>query len=231
MACPDDLTAGFGVAPPATASICMLRSFFGNDPQGFEIFKSGSGMLLRQGATLHNVLTAAHNLYDHGLQRRALWVAAYFERSGDHFLASRTGTIYAIPDEFTGADEPPPEWDFALLRVKPLIGGPFAGIPLHLSLAPGATRKMIVGYPVEAACAGALAPFNAIFSVAPSGANNYSYVDQLTYEGLSGAPLLTSNPATGQIRSFGHHIRGGPDEPNRAIRYSQPVHDRIVDWA
>lgn len=208
----------------------MLRSFFGSDAHGFEIFKSGSGMLLRQSGPLHNVLTAGHNLYDHGLRRTAIWVAAYFERNGDDFRASRTGTTYAIPDEFTGADEPPPDWDFGLLRVNPLVGAPFAGIPIELSSAPGKTRKMIVGYPIEADCAGTLAPFNAVFTVAPSGANNYGYVDQPSYEGQSGAPLLASDPATGLLRSFGHHIRGGDAEPDRAIRYSRAVRDRIVGW-
>ena len=230
MPCPDGLEHGFGIGPPSTASFFMLISFFGSDEQGFEIFKSGSGMLLVQSGTLHSVLTAAHILYDHRLRRRAIWVAAYFERNGDRFLASRTGSTYAIPDEFADADEPPSEWDFGLLRVNPLVGGPFGGIPIELSSAPGRTRKMIVGYPIESNCAGTLAPYNAVFQVAPSSANNYGYVDQPSYEGLSGAPLLATDPSTGQLRSFGHHIRGGDAEPNRAIRYSQPVHDRIVGW-
>ena len=230
MPCPDGLTTGFGIGPPATGSICMIRSFFGYDPRGREIFKAGSGMLLPPSGSYRHVLTAAHNLYDHDLRRQAVWVVAYFERFGNPFLASRTGSSYSIPDEFTSAGSPVGEWDFGLLKINPLSGPKFAGIPTELSTASVATQKMIVGYPTEGDCAGTFVPYNSIFTVQPSGSSTYSYTNQPTYAGLSGAPLLAADPANGTLRSFGHHIRGGDAEPMRAIRYSSSIRSRIMSW-
>ena len=114
---------------------------------------------------------------------------------------------------FSGADEPPSDSDYGVIRVSPLGTDRFASVALAVSSATGPTAKLLVGYPNEDGCAGSSLPYHATFTVTPSGPNNYGYADQTTYEGMSGGPLIdeASGTCVGMLKAArpGNDARAG----------------------
>lgn len=230
MACPDQLTPGFGIDSPSSAALCFLKSYFGIGPDGLGLYRSGTGFLIDSGSQRRHILTAAHNVYHHGVRREARWISLWFRRNASQSLATRDATDWSFPDAFRAAPSAPGDSDYALLRCKPLGADRFSGFPLAVSTAAGETEKLLIGYPDEDRCRGKAEPYHARLAVAPSGPNTYRYRDQMTYAGMSGGPLLTRSQQTGDLTAWGIHTRGGATEMQRAIRFSADVHAEIMSW-
>jgi V8-like Glu-specific endopeptidase len=225
--CPDGLVPGFGPGDAIPNAVCATRSFFGSDAAGLDIIVSGTGYLIRSGANGSFVLTAAHNLHHPDFDREVLAMDLFFGRHGEVAAERRALAGIAFPPEYAESFAPP-QWDFGVARVA-MLNANFRPIPLAASTAAGDTGKIIVGYPDDGDCKDSFEPYHANFQVFPSGPSNYGYRDQMTYVGMSGAPLLAMQG--GQVvSSFGIHIRGpAPGEPDRhrGVRFSPAVLERI----
>lgn len=228
-ACPAGLVEGFGLDHPTGNAICAIRSYFGTNAIGEDIFWSGSGMLFATGNGRSAVATCAHNLFHRIHRRRAESLQLWFGRSGSTAAFAGVVQDFMFPDEFATLGAPP-EWDFGVILVAGLDSQAAPPIPLAESTAAGETEKMIVGYPDEGVCKDGFQPFHAGLTVFPSSPVNYGYRGQPTntYVGMSGGPLL-GRPTANQLRSYGIHIRGAPDE-HRAVRFSGPVLARMAAW-
>jgi len=227
MPCPDGLQAGFGLDAKDAAALCFVKSYFGI-VNGESLYVSGSGMLFAD-AGLRHVITAGHNLYSHRAGRFSLWTDIWFRRVGDISLASRKTVARFAPVEFSDAAVAIPEWDFGVARLETSVGADrFTALGLGLSTAVGETAKRLCGYPDEDSCRGKRRPYHADLTVMPVGQNNYGYRDQPTYFGMSGGPLFHREPS-GTLLSYGVHIRG-PGSDERAVRFSQPVRERVYSW-
>ncbi|MEO6217087.1 MAG: trypsin-like serine protease [Sphingomonas sp.] len=223
MPCPDGLNRGFGLSSPEATALCLTKSYFGI-VGGDSLYVSGSALLFLEGGRRY-VLTAGHNLFSHRAGRMAVWFDVWFRRVGDVSLASRQTTQLYVPDEFQNANVA--GWDFGVARLKSAVEEDrFNPIGLGLSDS-DETLLRISGYPNEDACQGKHLPYYADLTATAIDQNNYGYRAQATYEGMSGGPLLHKEPS-GEICSYGIHIRGGSGP--RAVRFSQPVRDRILGW-
>ena len=230
MPCPDQLDPGFGIAPPHRNAICFAKSYFGIGPDGLGIYRTGTGFLIDSGNVRRHVLTAAHNVFHHNVRREAQWISLWFGRNGATALATRDATGWSFPQAFEDADIAPGDCDYALLRINPLGADRFDGLTFAVSSAQGLTEKLLVGYPDEGTCKGKAEPWHVRLSVEPSSPKNYRYIDQPTYAGMSGGPLLTGNTAGDGYKAWGIHIRGGDTEQQRAIRFSESVYEEIMSW-
>lgn len=222
MVCPFGLSSGTGLGGSFGSSICYLRSDFGALSDGHSLFRLGTGAIMNTDATGTYVLTAAHNVFINANAQKASKVELWFGCIGSSAQDYSVTDQYKLPQAFLGASYDPTN-DFAVIWVPALDQALFPPIGLFMSQNPQNAR--LVGYPVEAACAGTRQPFHADLSANPSSPDNYAY-GQVTYEGMSGGPLIVSRPDG--VLSCGVHIQGtGAD---RAVRVSNNMASQLSQW-
>lgn len=224
MSCPEGLDAGFGTVSAVQRAICYIRSDFGSDTTGHGLYRLGTGLLIATSDTASSVLTAAHVLYSNEVGRAARKVELWFACYGQSYQADRIAHSIRFPDAFAGSDDDAAH-DFGLAIIDRLDPSTFAPVAISTSrAAPHPVR--IVGYPSEDSCAGTRQPYHADLTAVPAG-DNWTY-DQLTYEGMSGGPLLASDGEDGPF-SYGIHIRAASDVV-QAMRFSDAVVSRLEQW-
>lgn len=222
MSCPAGLTAGFGLSAQYAASVCYIRSNFGAMSDGHGLFRLGTGAIMKTDETGTYVLTAAHNLFINDLNRTAKVAELWFGCVGTAAKLATSSNQYRMPDEFKVTDYDAAN-DFALIWVPAMDTATFPPISLFQSSRPQNAR--LVGYPVEGVCAGKRQPYHADLVASPSGSDSISY-DQVTYEGMSGGPLVVSR--SGGLLSCGVHIQG--DGADRAVRVSPNMIQHLDQW-
>lgn len=230
MAYPDGLRSGFGIAAPLRNAVCSTRSYFGRDHNGLGVYQAGTGFFVGNIRGSSAVMTAAHNLYNQELGRKAKCVKFHFGRRGQTALASRELRGAKVPREFLYGHSQLHRWDFALAIVSRLGSDRFVPLPIERSTALGETGKLIVGYPNEGRCSGMFLPYHSIVRVTPSSSNNYDYNNQETYQGMSGGPLIGRTQDDQQLVAYGLHTLGESSFAHRAIRFSEPVVRRLQSW-
>lgn len=228
--CPDGYSRGFGIPQKLRPAVCMTRSYFGKASNGLGIWMAGSGFLISMKSRSCGVLTAAHNIYHPQYRRKAQWVDFYFKRDGQVELAKRRMTRANVPREFTAGGANHYEWDFAIAWMGAVLPDRFRPIKVATSTATHTTQKILVGYPNEGRCNATFRPRHAQFAVKPYGPNTYSYLDQPSYGGLSGGPLLSQPSLNEELSAYGLHTLGGRNGDPRAIRFSPPVIRRLRGW-
>lgn len=221
-----ELNPGYGILPVEhQRSICQINCWFTGQTNP----RIGSGFLQKIGDNSIWVATAGHQLYNHGLKSYPSMIEVFFGRSGytafRHFtLEDMVEERCFVPEEFVNGDDGSSEFDFALLKIstktRDIIAIPCSwGDPVQ-------AKVKLLGYPCEHSAGED--PYHAILEVDESGPNNFDYVHQTTYEGMSGGPLLARTGSDKTIKAFGMHIRG--HSVTRAIRFSGAVQMRMRGW-
>jgi hypothetical protein len=187
--CADGLTPGFGVGKAAAAAICLLKTDFGI-VDGTRRLRTGSGMLFKTAGRSSFVVTAGHNIYDHVYNRTARAIMLWFGRKGDVVLAQREGRAWNAAAAFSSATTPITSDDFGVVRVSGLGIDRFMPIGLADPGDLSTADRLLAGYPDEDSCRGEFMPYNVRIATSHVGATNCGYVDEPTYVGMSGGPLL-----------------------------------------
>lgn len=224
-----ELKAGYGfLADDYIRSICQIECHFGeaaNAPK-----RIGTGFLIARTTSAAFVVTAGHMLFHHGRRRTATRIEVAFECSGTfafrrYTLDSDMEDRCTVPQEFLSNGDAAGEFDYGLFRIDEALAD-MTLIPLS-SVVPRSSRAKLVGYPEDHS--DGTEPYHAIFEIDEAGSENYDYLDQKTYTGMSGGPLLSKTKGDETIKAFGLHIRGDTD--HRAVRFSSAVRANLRRWS
>jgi V8-like Glu-specific endopeptidase len=225
-----ELNPGYGKLPDAHRhSICQLHCSYGGGALPDDI-RIGTGFLYAASVANAHIATAAHLLFHHDLGEHPARIVVGFGRHGPTVFRQATLTANVanrchIPDEFLSGGDGASDFDFGLLKIA---GNHSDLLTIPCSLAePNLSKVKLIGYPSEDSDGSD--PFHAILEVEVEGRDNFNYVHQITYEGMSGGPLLGRTRNDNQtIKTFGLHVRG--EGNRRAIRFSREVQARLKSW-
>ncbi|MFM5908160.1 MAG: trypsin-like serine peptidase [Novosphingobium sp.] len=242
MATFDGMLPGTGLLPaPQARSICQIRTRFGGPSSGSS--KRGSGFLVLRRNGCCFVATAAHVLYDdtHGLAR-SVEVRIGQTAAGAAQIYTINGNVAdncLIPDGYRDSNPHDNDYDFAVIRIANDLAG-FYCFDVS-SVEPVQSLVRLYGYPMHANSAQTDTPHHAIFEVVAVDSEGFEYAHLsnaptgqagtpvVTYEGLSGGPLVGNSSTNETNRAFGIHTRGGYGI--RAVRFSSRVRAEIRNWA
>lgn len=233
---------GTGLLPALQArSICQIRTEFGGPSSGKS--KRGSGFLVLRRNGCCFVATAAHVLYDevHGVAN-SVEVRIGQTPSGPaqaFTISSNVEDRCLIPAAFRGAVPPDNDFDYALVKIDSNLSG-FHCFDVS-SVDPVQNLVRLFGYPMLQGNPQTDQPHHAIFEVFAVDSEGFEYAHLtnvpggsagtpvVTYEGLSGGPLIGNSSTNETNRAFGIHTRGGYGI--RAVRFSSRVRKEMRNWA
>lgn len=217
-----ELKPGHGILPAShRRSICRIKCAYGAPEEQIDK-RIGTGFLIARKAGTAFIATAGHMLYNHLAGRPVHTILVAFDLDGNQ--AYRTFTLSTgmaarcrVPQPFVDGGDAAGAFDYGLFRIDDPLDD-MTLIPLSAVL-PRSQRIKLIGYPSEASLGSR--PYHAIAEIEESGHEGYDYVEQKTYEGMSGGPLLAKTKTDETIRAFGLHIRGNTQL--RAVRFGLAV--------
>lgn len=224
-----ELNPGYGaLAPEWARSICQIEARFGS--LGDEDVRPGTGFLVSRKNGRCYVATAGHGLYHHGRGEYPAQVRIWIGRNGtafDHHVkfASKVRDRCFVPPAFEQGNDLTSEWDVGLIRIDDVLAS-FNCFDVSQVLPVGRMTKLI-GYPQAPGGSQSKVPHHAVVELVEHGTENFDYIHQKTYEGMSGGPLIGQSSTDAKPRVFGVHIRG---DSQRAIRMSSTVRAELRQW-